>query len=150
MNSPFNAGGAGSISAQETKIPHASCPKKQNRKWKQNWNKFNKDFTNSPHQKNKIIKNLKKIKTIFTIAVFTMMVFGKLLFIYTELLFVNLMGWMNEKYYICKVLLYSTFSRVKSYKWELTRFKIPLYSVKTQVDFDMSLTFDKTYNLKCC
>ena len=41
-----------------------------------------------------------------------MMVFGKLLFIYTELFFDKLMGLMNEKYYICKVLLYTTFSRV--------------------------------------
>ena len=47
--SPFNAGGAGSIPGQGTKIPHASWPKNQNRKWKQNWNKFNRDFKNSLH-----------------------------------------------------------------------------------------------------
>ena len=43
--SPSNAGGA--------KIPHASQPKKQNIKQKQNCNKFNKDFKNGPHQKSK-------------------------------------------------------------------------------------------------
>ena len=38
-----NAGGAGSISGQEAKIPHASRPKKQNIKQKQCCNsKFNK------------------------------------------------------------------------------------------------------------
>ena len=50
-NSPFNAGGAGSIPSQGTKIPHASWPKYQNMKQKQYCNKFNKDFKNGPHQK---------------------------------------------------------------------------------------------------
>ena len=55
--SPFNAGGAGSIPGRGAKIPHALQPKKQNIKQKQDCNKFNKDFKNSPHQ-----KNLKKNK----------------------------------------------------------------------------------------
>ena len=51
--SPSNAGGAGSISGQGAKIPHASWPKNQNIKRKQYCNKFNKDFKNGPHQKKK-------------------------------------------------------------------------------------------------
>ena len=47
--SPFNAGGAGSIPGQGTKIPHASWPKNQNRKQEQYGNKFNRDFKNSLH-----------------------------------------------------------------------------------------------------
>ena len=42
--SPSNAGGAGSIPGQGTKIPHASGPKSQNIKQKQDCNKLNKDF----------------------------------------------------------------------------------------------------------
>ena len=57
--SPSNAGGAGSITGQGAKIPHASWPKKQNIKQKQDCNKINKDFKNGPHQ-----KNLKKKKAI--------------------------------------------------------------------------------------
>ena len=49
---PFNAGGAGSIPDWGAKIPHALRPKNQNIKQKQYCNKFNKDFTNDPHQKN--------------------------------------------------------------------------------------------------
>ena len=41
---PFNAGGAGSIPGHGSNIPHASWPKNQNIKQKQNCNKFNKDF----------------------------------------------------------------------------------------------------------
>jgi len=41
---PSNAEGAGSISAWETKVPHASRPKNQNIKQKQSCNKFSKDF----------------------------------------------------------------------------------------------------------
>ena len=54
-----NAGGAGSIPGQGAKIPHASRPKNQNIKQKQNCNKFNKDFKNGPHQKN--LKKKKKL-----------------------------------------------------------------------------------------
>ena len=48
-----NAGGEGSIPGWGTKIPHASWPKNQNIKQKQYCNKFNKDFSNGPHQKQK-------------------------------------------------------------------------------------------------
>ena len=41
---PYNAEGVGSIPGQGVKIPHASEPKNQNIKQKQNCNKFNKDF----------------------------------------------------------------------------------------------------------
>ena len=51
--SPSNAGGVGSIPDRGAKIPHASWPKKQNIKQKQYCNKFNKDFKNGPHPKNK-------------------------------------------------------------------------------------------------
>ena len=50
--SSANTGVAGSIAGQGPKIPHASGPKKQNIKQKQNFNKFNKDCNNDPHQKN--------------------------------------------------------------------------------------------------
>ena len=50
---PSNATGSGSIPGQEAKIPHASWPKNQNIKQKQYCNKFNKDFSNGPHQKQK-------------------------------------------------------------------------------------------------
>ena len=43
----------GGIPIQGTKIPHASWPKKP--KQKQHCNKFNKDFKNGPHQKNKCL-----------------------------------------------------------------------------------------------
>ena len=43
--SPSNAGVAGLIPSWGARIPHASQPKKQNIKQKQNCNKFNKDFT---------------------------------------------------------------------------------------------------------
>ena len=41
---PSNAGGMGSLSGQETQIPHASKWKNQNVKQKQFCNKFKKDF----------------------------------------------------------------------------------------------------------
>ena len=47
--SPSNAGGAGSIPGEETKIPCAFWPKNQNVKQKQYCNKFNNDFKNGPH-----------------------------------------------------------------------------------------------------
>ena len=50
-----NAGGAGSIPGQGTKIPQASRPKNHNIEQKQYCNKFNEDFKNGPYQK-KIIK----------------------------------------------------------------------------------------------
>ena len=58
--SPSNAGGAGSIPGQGAKIPHASWPKNQNIEQKQCCNTFNKDFKNSPHQKN--LKKNNKVK----------------------------------------------------------------------------------------
>ena len=48
---PSNAGGVGSIPGQGIKISHASCPKNQSIKQKQDCYKFNKDFKNNPHQK---------------------------------------------------------------------------------------------------
>ena len=51
--SPSKAEGEGSIPGGVAKIPHASRPKKQNIKQKQYCNKFNKDFSNGPHQKQK-------------------------------------------------------------------------------------------------
>ena len=41
---PSNAGGAGLILGQRTKIPHALQPKNQNVRQKQYGNKFNKDL----------------------------------------------------------------------------------------------------------
>ena len=49
---PSNAGGVGLIPGRGAKIPHA-WPKNQNIKQKQYCNKFNKDFKNGPHQKEK-------------------------------------------------------------------------------------------------
>ena len=51
---PSNAGGAGSISGQEAKIPQTSQPKNQNIKQKQNCNKFNKDFKNEKNKQTHI------------------------------------------------------------------------------------------------
>ena len=56
---PSSEGGAGSIPGQGARIPHASRPKKQNIKQKQYCNKFNKDFSNGPHQKQTNKKPLK-------------------------------------------------------------------------------------------
>ena len=53
---PPNAGAAGLIPGQGTKIPHASQPKNQYTKQKQYCNIFNKDFKNSPHQKKKSLE----------------------------------------------------------------------------------------------
>ena len=44
-------GCVGSIPGQGIKIPHASWPKNQSIKQKQDCYKFNKDFKNNPHQK---------------------------------------------------------------------------------------------------
>ena len=49
--SPSNAGSAGLIPGRGAKIPHALRPENQNIKQMQYGNKFNKDFTNGPHQK---------------------------------------------------------------------------------------------------
>ena len=43
-----NVGGAGSISAQGVKIPHASWPRNRDIKQKKYCNKFNKDFKMVP------------------------------------------------------------------------------------------------------
>ena len=48
---PSNTGNVGLIPGWKAKILHASQPKKQNIKWKQYCNKFNKDFKNCPHQR---------------------------------------------------------------------------------------------------
>ena len=49
---PYNGEGAGSIPGQAAKIPHALWPKKpKHKKQKQDCNKLNKDFKNSPHEK---------------------------------------------------------------------------------------------------
>ena len=48
--SPSNVG---LIPGQISKIPRASWPENQNRRQKQYCNKYNKDFNNCPHQKNK-------------------------------------------------------------------------------------------------
>ena len=59
---PSNAGGVGSAPGQGAKIRHASQPKKkQNIKWKQYCDKFNKNFKDGPHQKN-ILKRCKDTK----------------------------------------------------------------------------------------
>ena len=58
--SPSNAGGAGSIPGRGAEIPHASCPKNQNIKWKQYCSKFSKNFKDDPHQKN-LKKNMFKL-----------------------------------------------------------------------------------------
>ena len=49
---PSNARGVGSTPGQVAKIRHASQPKKQNIKWKQYCDKFNKNFKDGPHEKN--------------------------------------------------------------------------------------------------
>ena len=50
---PSHVGGVGSIPGWGAKIPHALWPKNQNIKQKHYCNKFNKDFKNGPHQKNR-------------------------------------------------------------------------------------------------
>ena len=54
---PSKAAGVGSMPAWGAEIPHAQQPKNQNIKQKQYCNKFNKDFKNSPRQKNHKKKN---------------------------------------------------------------------------------------------
>ena len=54
-----NAGGPGWIPGPGTKIPHLSWPNKQkNLKHKECCNKFNKDFKNGSHYKNKVLKKI--------------------------------------------------------------------------------------------
>ena len=60
--SPSNAGDVGSIPGEGAEIPHASWPK--NIKQKQYCNKFNEDFKNSPHQKER--KKVWKTKAEFS------------------------------------------------------------------------------------
>ena len=57
---PYNAGDVGSMPGQGVKLPHASEPKNQNIKQKQNCNKFNKDFK----KKQKINKMISSGPTI--------------------------------------------------------------------------------------
>ena len=47
---PSKEGAVGLIPGWGPKIPHAWLPKNQNIKQKQYFNKFNKYFTNGPHQ----------------------------------------------------------------------------------------------------
>ena len=54
---PSNAGGEGSVLGQGGKIPHAWQKKEQNRKQKQDGNKFNKDFKNGLYFFKKVLKN---------------------------------------------------------------------------------------------
>ena len=54
---PRGAGAAGSVSGWGAKISHASQPKNQNVKEKQDCNKFNKVFKNGSHKK-KSLKNV--------------------------------------------------------------------------------------------
>ena len=86
--SPSNARDSGLIPGQAAKIPHALRPKKQNIRQEQYCLKFNKDFKNGPHQKN---KNL--FKNIFCIFLFLLMVglipFVSFLKNYNPLLFVK-------------------------------------------------------------
>ena len=48
-NSPLSAEGVSSIPGQGTKIPCTLWPQNQNKKQKQCYKKFNKDFKNDPH-----------------------------------------------------------------------------------------------------
>ena len=61
--SPSSAGDAGSIPEWRAKIPHTLQSKHQNLKQKQHCNKFNKDFKNGPHQKNKERERISQIST---------------------------------------------------------------------------------------
>ena len=56
--SPSSAEGVGSIPGWGAEKPHASWPKGQNIKQEQYCNKFNKAFTNVPHQKTFKIKKI--------------------------------------------------------------------------------------------
>ena len=60
--SPSRAGGAGSISGQGPKTPHASRPENQNIKRKQYCNKSNKNFKNGSHQKKSLKKEISDFK----------------------------------------------------------------------------------------
>ena len=55
-NLPSSAEVVGPIPDWGTRMPHASQPKTKNIEQKQYYNKFNKDFKNSPHLKKKILK----------------------------------------------------------------------------------------------
>ena len=61
-----NAVGVGLIPGQGAKIPHASRPKNQNIKQKQDYNKFNKDFKMVHIKKEK--KKKRHSKTVFSKA----------------------------------------------------------------------------------
>ena len=55
--SPFSAGSEGSNPGQGAKILHRLQSENQDIKQKKYCNKFNKDFKNSPHQKNLLKEN---------------------------------------------------------------------------------------------
>ena len=59
-NPPANAGDTGSSPGRGAEIPHASRPKNQNIKQNQCCNRFNKDFKNGPHQKQKAFKKIQR------------------------------------------------------------------------------------------
>ena len=65
---PSNAGSTGLIPGQGASIPHASSPKNQNIKQEQYYNKFNKDFKNSPHQKKKKRKDPRNLGRELTVS----------------------------------------------------------------------------------
>ena len=67
---PSNAGAVGSLPLQGTKIPHASRSKNQNIKQKQYCNKFNKDFKNGSHQKNKVKGAVRAVLSLELLRVF--------------------------------------------------------------------------------
>jgi len=50
------------IPGQGAKVAHTSMAKKQNRKQKHYYSKFNKDFKNGPHQKKKKSKKYHALK----------------------------------------------------------------------------------------
>ena len=56
--SPSNAGGAGLIPGQGTKVPQASRPKNQNMKQKQYCKKFNKDLKKKKRKKQQVLEEI--------------------------------------------------------------------------------------------
>ena len=59
---PSKARGAGSIPRQGAKIPHASRPKKQNIKQKQDRSKFNKDLKKKIHYRASLVAQWLRIR----------------------------------------------------------------------------------------
>ena len=93
------AGGAGLISGRGAKIPHASWPKNQNIKQKQYCNKFNKDFKNGPHQKNKQTKktSLKNWKAWTLLSLMKLvMLHKKLIKLITGVIWTKIQNWNRQ------------------------------------------------------